>query len=62
MKDLILGIDFGSENIYVSYLRNNIPQLVENDTGDYRTPAYILEKSSDSIIIGKNAKNKNGVN
>lgn len=62
MKDLILGIDFGSENIYVSYLRNNVPQLVENDTGDYRTPAYILEKSSDSIIIGKNARNKNGVN
>ena len=61
MKDLILGIDFGSENIYVSYLNNNVPQLVENNNGGYYTPAYILEKSADSIIIGKIAKSKNGI-
>ena len=61
MKDLILGIDFGSENIYVTYLKNDIPQLVENDTGAYQTPAYILEKSPDSVLIGKNAKDKDGI-
>ena len=62
MKDLILGIDFESENIYVAYLKNNVPHLVENAEGDYYTPTYVLEKSPGSLVIGKNAKkNKNGV-
>ena len=63
MKDLILGIGFGSESIYVTYLnsKNNSVQLVENSTGEYRTLAYIKENSDHTFIVGTNAKKKDGI-
>lgn len=63
MKDLILGIGFGSESIYVASLnsKNNSVQLVENSTGEYRTLAYIKENSDHSFIVGTNAKKKDGI-
>lgn len=61
MKDLILGINFGSESIYVSYFKNNKVQLVENSDGDYRTIACIKENSDHTFIIGKNARKKDGI-
>ncbi len=51
-----VGIDLGTTNSAISYIKDGKPVIIENKEGDRTTPSAVLEKDS-QLIVGKQAKN-----
>lgn len=55
MKNLYLGVDFGTTYTCVSYFENSTKILL-NENGSYTTPSFIFfEKDSSNILFGSSA-------
>ncbi|WEK55464.1 MAG: Hsp70 family protein [Candidatus Cohnella colombiensis] len=53
----IIGIDLGTTNSAVAYLKEGRPEIIENRDGDRTTPSAVGIGFNNEIIIGTNAKN-----
>lgn len=53
----IIGIDLGTTNSAMAYLRNGKPEIIPNDRGERTTPSVFQIDREGKIIIGAVAKN-----
>lgn len=55
---LKVGIDLGTTNSAIAYVKDGKPVIIENKEGDRTTPSAVLEKDETSgMVVGKQAKN-----
>ena len=60
MKNLYLGIDFGTTFTCISYYINNEAKVLINEDGFYTTPSAIFfDKDDETILFGKTATYQN---
>lgn len=52
----IIGIDLGTTNSAVAYLKGDKPEIIPNTEGGRTTPSVFQKNHSGEIIIGQNAK------
>jgi len=55
---LIIGIDLGTTNSLVSFVRNQSPRIIPNERGSRTTPSVISIKPGGKVIIGEMARNQ----
>ncbi|THE12324.1 2-alkenal reductase [Bacillus timonensis] len=53
----VIGIDLGTTNSAVAYLKGEKPEIIPNTEGGRTTPSVFQLSINDEIIIGQNAKN-----
>ncbi|MFW5647659.1 MAG: Hsp70 family protein, partial [Candidatus Alkaliphilus sp. MAG34] len=51
----IIGIDFGTTNSAVAYIRNKKPQILESANGGRVIPSVLLIDLGDNVVVGKDA-------
>lgn len=55
---LKVGIDLGTTNSAIAYVKDGKPVIIENKEGDRTTPSAVFEKDEKSgMVVGKQAKN-----
>ncbi len=57
-KSSIVGIDLGTTNSLVSFIRNQSPRIIPNERGCRTTPSVVSIKSDGKVIIGEMARNQ----
>lgn len=56
---ITLGLDFGTSNTCISYMNNNIINIITNQLGNYTTPSCLyFDKTTDEILYGETALEK----
>lgn len=59
VRDVIVGIDFGTTNSLVAYLDDNLtPRIIVNERGSRLTPSAVYFKNSFEVIVGEIAKSQ----
>src|SRR5262245_11254353 len=58
MSDLIVGIDLGTTNSEVAYLRDGQPHVVPGDDGDPILPSFVGLSEDGRLLVGKPARNQ----
>ncbi len=58
----IIGIDLGTSNSLVSYIKNGSPRIIPNERGERMTPSVVHFKESGDVIVGQMAKNQAVIN
>jgi len=61
-KRIILGIDFGTTNSLVSFIKNKKPEIIVNERGSRTTPSVVNFKNNSTVLVGELAKNQQIVN
>ncbi len=61
-KSTILGIDLGTTNSLVSYIRNDSPEIIANERGSRLTSSVVTFKDDHTVLVGELAKNQIVVN
>ncbi len=57
-RKTIVGIDLGTTNSLVAYVRDANPVIIPNERGNRMTPSVVTFKESGQIIVGEMAKNQ----
>jgi molecular chaperone HscC len=55
---MIFGIDLGTTNSLISYLKDGIPTVIPNSTGQFLTPSVVSVDETGSILIGASARER----
>ncbi len=58
----IIGIDLGTSNSLVSYIKNGSPRIIPNERGERMTPSVVHFKESGDVVVGQMAKNQAVIN
>src|SRR5437588_439853 len=58
MSDLIVGIDLGTTNSEVAYLRDGQPHVVPDEDGDPILPSFVGLSEDDRLLVDKAARNQ----
>src|SRR3954463_2276449 len=58
MSDLIVGIDLGTTNSEVAYLRDGQPHVVPDEDGDPILPSFVGLSDDGRLLVGKAARNQ----
>lgn len=53
-----VGIDLGTTNSLVTYVRDGRPQVIVNERGARLTPSVVSFRDDDSVLVGELAKNQ----
>src|SRR4051812_8234656 len=56
--DMIVGIDLGTTNSEVAYLREGQPHVCPDDTGDPILPSFVGLSEDGKLLVGKAARNQ----
>ncbi len=59
---LVVGIDLGTTNSLISYIKEGKPEIIPNERGSRKTPSVVLFKEDGEIIVGEIAKNQTVLN
>ena len=51
----IIGIDFGTTNSAIGYIRNKKPEILKSISGEKITPSVVLIDLDDNVVVGKDA-------
>jgi len=65
MKDkfeTIIGIDLGTTNSLVSFIRDGMPRIIPNERGSRSTPSVVSFKANNQVIVGEMARNQSVLN
>ena len=54
----IVGIDLGTTNSLVSYIRDGVPRIIPNERGSRITPSVVSFKEDGRVLVGETAKNQ----
>ena len=57
-KPRIVGIDLGTTNSLISFIKNGQPRIIPNERGSRTTPSVVCFKSEQEIIVGEMARNQ----
>lgn len=57
-SNIIIGIDLGTTNSLVSYIKNGSPRIIPNPRGARMTPSVVFIKENGEVIVGELAKNQ----
>ena len=57
-KPGIIGIDLGTTNSLISFIKNKSPRIIPNERGSRTTPSVVSIKSDGKVIIGEMARNQ----
>jgi len=55
---MVIGIDLGTTNSLVSYIKNGSPRIIPNPRGSRMTPSVVFFKENGEVIVGELAKNQ----
>lgn len=58
----VIGIDLGTSNSLVSYIKNGSPRIIPNERGERMTPSVVHFKENGDVIVGQMAKNQAVIN
>ncbi|MBF0378861.1 MAG: Hsp70 family protein [Desulfamplus sp.] len=58
----IIGIDLGTSNSLVSYIKNGSPRIIPNERGERMNPSVVHFKENGDVIVGQMAKNQAVIN
>src|SRR5207249_5349050 len=58
MSDLIVGIDLGTTNSEVAYLRDGQPHVIPDADGDPILPSFVGLSEDGRLLVGKAARNQ----
>ena len=58
----IIGIDLGTSNSLVSYIKNGSPRIIPNERGERMTPSVVHFKERGDVVVGQMAKNQAVIN
>src|SRR3954451_14183541 len=61
-KPILLGIDLGTTNTCVAYVRNKIAKVVPSDRGALILPSVVAMSEKGDLLVGNVAKDQMGVN
>src|SRR6478735_7156903 len=56
--DIIVGIDLGTTNSEVAYLRDGQPHVVPDEDGDPILPSFVGLAEDGRLLVGKAARNQ----
>ena len=54
----IIGIDLGTTNSLVSFIKDGKPRIIPNERGSRATPSVVCFKSDREVIVGEMARNQ----
>ncbi len=54
----IIGIDLGTTNSLVSFIKDGKPRIIPNERGSRATPSVVCFKSREEVIVGEMARNQ----
>ncbi|QTA77936.1 Chaperone Hsp70 family protein [Desulfonema limicola] len=57
-KKTIIGIDLGTTNSLVSFIKNESPRIIPNPRGGRMTPSVVFFKEDGDVMVGEMAKNR----
>ena len=58
LKPRIVGIDLGTTNSLISFIKNKSPRIIPNERGSRTTPSVVSIKPDGKVIIGEMARNQ----
>src|SRR5438874_13218986 len=61
-KPIMLGIDLGTTNACVAYVRNKVARVVPSDKGSLILPSVVAMSDKGDLLVGKVAKDQMVVN
>src|SRR3979409_661055 len=61
-KPILLGIDLGTTNTCVAYVRNKVARVVPSDKGSLILPSVVAVSEKGDLLVGNMAKDQMGVN
>ncbi len=57
-RGIVVGIDLGTTNSLVAYIRDGNPVIIPNERGGRMTPSVVTFKESGQVIVGEMAKSQ----
>lgn len=57
-KNKIVGIDLGTTNSLVSFVKDGKPRIIPNERGSRTTPSVVSFKDDGQVVVGEMAKNQ----
>src|SRR5438046_9322972 len=61
-KPILLGIDLGTTNTCVAYVRNKVARVVPSDKGSLILPSVVAVSEKGDLLVGQVAKDQMVVN
>ncbi|MBF0201342.1 MAG: Hsp70 family protein [Desulfamplus sp.] len=61
-QGLVIGIDLGTSNSLVSYIKNGSPRIIPNERGERMTPSVVHFRENGDVMVGQMAKNQAVIN
>ncbi len=58
----VIGIDLGTSNSLISYIKNGSPRIIPNERGERMTPSVVHFKENGEVVVGQMAKNQAVIN
>ena len=55
---MIFGIDLGTTNSLISYLKDGVPTAIRNANGDLLTPSVVSIDETDTVLVGAAARER----
>ncbi len=55
---MILGIDLGTTNSLICYLKDGVPTAIPNANGDLLTPSVVSLDEADTVLVGASARER----
>lgn len=55
---MIVGIDLGTTNSLISYLKDGVPTAIPNANGDYLTPSVVSIDDANTVLVGAIARER----
>ena len=55
---VVIGIDLGTTNSLVAFIKDGDPRIIPNERGDRMTPSVVFFKEDGQIIVGEMAKSQ----
>jgi len=55
---IVIGIDLGTTNSLVAFIKDGDPRIIPNERGDRMTPSVVYFKEDGQIIVGEMAKSQ----
>jgi molecular chaperone DnaK (HSP70) len=55
---IVVGIDLGTTNSLVAYVKNGVPEVIRDQSGDALVPSVVSMAEEGTVFVGREAQRR----